>query len=776
MPAKAATRSIEIPQGTVGQAAFAIGRQAGVSIAVRDSQLLARRVPAIRGRIDVATALARLAAASRLEVRQVGPRSYLLLAGASQPLVHAARSRPRPVAPPPAPAPVEAEPPDIIVTASKRDLRSQRFAGQWTRIDGDQFGSLGVVGTEAIEARTVGFSSTHLGAGRNKLFIRGIADSSFSGPTQSPVGQYIGDMRTGYSGPDPDLRLVDMQAVEILEGPQGTLYGSGALGGIVLLKPNMPNPREVSGSATSGMSGSWHGDMSYDLNGVINLPLSETVAVRGVGYRAHEGGYIDNRATGERDINDVDIDGGRATLSAELKPGWFVDVMGIAQRIDGDDSQYADRQGNGLSRDSLIDQPFSSDFTLAGIVVRKDSGAIRFRSTTGASWQRVDETFDASLSERRRQLRQHSRARAVSNETRLWRPMADGYGWLLGFSSLVHRYGVSREITEDDATLDLAGVENRVRETTVFGEVGFEVLPRLEASLGARFTHSSLSGAGEHLSPFAADKLAQSDAKRSEDRLLPSAALLARPIDGLTVYVRYQQGFRPGGLSIANDSVSLYRNDRLGTAEAGFRYGQPRRDRFDLQGSVTLSHWTDIQADFLDGGGLPVTDNIGDGRVWTLTVNGGWAVTSELRVDAGLAWNDGKITRPTPEFAMIAALAGRTGTMRIPNIARIVARGAIEWRHDLGHGRTFEANAYARFTGRSRLGVGPHLAEAQGDYVDSGLALRLSDDRRAVSLQMTNLTDEVGNRFAFGAPLGSGADLLTPLRPRTVRLGVEFSF
>ncbi|WP_432490608.1 TonB-dependent receptor plug domain-containing protein, partial [Flavonifractor plautii] len=81
----------------------------------------------------------------------------------------------------------------------------------------------------------------------NKLFIRGIADSSFSGPTQSPVGQYFGDMRTTYSGPDPDLKLVDMQSVEILEGPQGTLYGSGALGGIVLLRPSMPSFDSVSG-------------------------------------------------------------------------------------------------------------------------------------------------------------------------------------------------------------------------------------------------------------------------------------------------------------------------------------------------------------------------------------------------------------------------------------------------------------------------------------------------------------------------------------------------
>lgn len=726
--------------------------------------------------MDASSALARLARSSGLQIRKVGANSYVLSAAAkptaaprprkSASLVHlAAQSLPEP----------DVEPKDIIVTASKRDTLSYRFAGQWSRIEGDEFATLGVPGTEAIESRSVGFSTTHLGAGRNKLFIRGIADSSFSGPTQSPVGQYFGDMRTGYSGPDPDLKLVDMQSVEILEGPQGTLYGSGALGGIVLLKPNMPELGELSGTAAIGGSVTWHGDPGYDASAVINAPLGGDLALRGVGYHAREGGYIDNSATGEKDINDIAVTGGRATLTAELVPGWRVDLSGVAQRIKGDDSQYADDEDDGLSRDSLVDQPFSSDFTLASLVVRKDSGPIRFRSTTGASWQDVDENFDATDGAEVRQLGQHSKARAVSNETRVWRPMADGYSWLVGFSSIFHRYEVKRDITEGALTVDLSGVENRVRETTVYGEFGAELAPAIEASLGARYTVSKLSGSGQHLSPLAVAQLDEEDTKRTEHRFLPSAALLARPVDGLTLYARYQQGFRPGGLSIAADTVRLYRNDRLGTAELGFRYGRPGRDRIDLQGSATLSRWRDIQADFLDPSGLPVTDNIGDGRVWTVTVNGGVRVTPEFRVEAGVAWNDGKITKPTDVFRAMV-VGGDDGSMEIPNIARVVARGAIEWRHDLGGDWKLETNAYARYVGRSRLGVGQHLGEEQGQYVDSGLILRASDRERSFTLTVTNLTDEVGNRFAFGAPIATGADQLTPLRPRTIRLGFEQSF
>ena len=727
--------------------------------------------------MEAADALRQLAKASGLQVKKVGANSYVLIAAAKPSPPPRPQLAARPVqatALPPEPEP-EAPPQDIVVTASKRDTLSQRFPGQWERIDGDVFAPLGVVGAEAIEARSVGFSSTHLGAGRNKLFIRGIADSSFSGPTQSPVGQYFGDMRTGYSGPDPDLKLVDMQSIEILEGPQGTLYGSGALGGIVLLKPNMPAFGEMSGTAAIGTSITWHGDPGYDASGVINAPLGESAALRAVAYHAREGGYIDNLATGERDINDTGITGGRATLSAEIVPGWIVDLAGVAQRIDGDDSQYADRDGRDLSRDSLVDQPFSSDFALASLVVRKDGGAIRFRSTTGASWQDVEENFDASEGDLIRQLHQQSKARAVSNETRLWRPMADGYGWLVGFSSIVHRYDVARDVSEAGSRVDLAGVENHVRETTLYGEVGVELHPRIEASIGARYTVSALSGSGEHLSPLALDKLAEEDAKRKEHRLLPSVALLARPIDGLTVYARYQQGFRPGGLSIAHDTVRLYRNDRLGTAEAGFRLGRPGIDRIDLQGSATLSKWKDIQADFLDPSGLPVTDNIGDGRVWTMTINGGARLTPALRVEAGLAWNDGKITRPTDAFWTLVVGADLE-SMEIPNIAKVVARGAVDWSTSLGGDWRLDTNIYARYVGRSRLGIGPHLGEKQGEYVDSGLVMRASDDRRAISLTVTNLTDEIGNRFAFGAPIATGADQITPLKPRTVRLGFELNF
>jgi len=765
----------------VGAVALSIGRQSGVSVSLR-GDIAARPAPAIRGRMSAVDALRRLAAASGLQLRIISDRAFVLAAAPVQPRARLfAASAPTLSASPQA-EPVDASPEpalDIVVTASKRDTPLARFAGQWTRIDGDRLTQFGVAGSEAIEARTVGFSSTHLGAGRNKLFIRGIADSSFSGPTQSPVGQYLGDIRTGYNGADPDLRLVDMDSVEVMEGPQGTLYGAGALGGIILLKPNRPNYRDTEVRASIGGALTQHGDPGFDLASTLNLPLSDDAGLRVTGYHAVDGGYIDNRLTGERDVNRVAVSGGRLLATADVSPDWQVEVTATAQHIDGEDSQYADDIDDRLGRSSPVDQPFESNFKLASLVLRKDSGDIRFRSTLGATWQDVEERFDASYPGRDRTLVQHSKGRQLTSETRVWRPMRNGWSWLIGVSRLENRYEVRREVEEDNDITDLSGVDNRLTETTIYGELGFALTDRIEASAGGRFTIADLRGSGQHLSPLASVAIRALDPERTERRFLPSASLLARPVDGVTLYARYQQGFRPGGLSIASDLVRHFQRDLLSTAELGFRFGKPRFDKIDLSGSLTHSRWNDIQADYLDANGLPVTDNIGDGRILSATLNGGYRIMPGLRVEAGVAFNDGKITRPSLalQSLLVDSRAALTGNaMSIPNIARWVGRFGIDWSRPVADGWTLEANAYARYVGRSRLGVGPQLGEQQGDYFDSGLSVRVGDGLKAMSLSVSNLTDSVGNRFAFGAPILADGNQLTPLRPRTVRIGFDWGF
>lgn len=724
--------------------------------------------------MDPVEALRKLAAASNLQMVRVGKHAYVLEARstAPKPASTAARTATSPSVPKQAPAAAEEQIEPIIITASKRDVIAARFGGQWTKIDGKSLTGIGPVGTEEIGTRTVGLSSTHLGAGRNKLFIRGIADSSFSGPTQSPVGQYVGDMRTGYSGPDPDLRLIDIGKVEILEGPQGTLYGSGAVGGIVRLTPNPAEFGEFSASLASGISSTRHGDIGFDGAATVNLPFGDGATLRLVGYHGTEGGYIDLADDSRRNINELRVNGLRGQFAVQAAANWTIEFNGIGQNIRADDAQYADVGGDDLTRTGTTPLPNASGYRMANVVVRNDGGAIRLVSTSGGIWQDVDERFDAGMSGEDRVLLQQSRGRSISSETRIFRPMRNGYGWLFGFSVLSHELTIRRSLESDTAKRDLAGTRNRVEEWTVYGEGSAELTEWLDATIGTRFTRARLEGTGEHVDPIFVIASGIGDHDRTETRVLPSASLVARPVHGLSAYLRYQQGFRPGGLSVNGDQVRLFRNDLVKTTEIGF-HANDLVPAITVSGSVSHSRWTDIQADYLDLGGLPVTDNIGDGRVWSASLTGTATIATGLKLEGGWAWNDGRITQPNT-LALAFATLRSTDVMAIPNIARSIARSALDWDHHLSNGAAFHANLYVRYVGTSRLGIGPRLGEKQGDYFDTGLSLRYSRGAFGWTLTADNLLDATGNRFAFGG-LYQDVEAITPLRPRTIRLGIDWA-
>ncbi len=313
--AHAQSVQVDAPAGQAAKVAVVIARQTGTSIVIVDRQVAERKVGAIRGRFTPEEAIARLARACGARAISAGASGWRLVAvaqaAALQPRA-APAPRPSEAAPPPPPA----ESPDIVVVGSKREVPLVDFAGQVEIIDGEDLTFGGVGGTEKIMQRIPTVASTYLGSGRNKLFIRGIADSSFTGPTQSTVGQYLGDLRLSYNAPDPDLRLSDLARVEVLEGPQGTLYGAGSLGGIVRLVPNEPELGWAEGAAMVGGSATQHGALGGDASATANLPLIGDAAALRVTVNAEtQGGYIDKPLIGRENVNRTDIYSGRASVA-----------------------------------------------------------------------------------------------------------------------------------------------------------------------------------------------------------------------------------------------------------------------------------------------------------------------------------------------------------------------------------------------------------------------------------------------------------------------------
>ncbi|WP_150292316.1 TonB-dependent receptor domain-containing protein [Sphingobium estronivorans] len=790
-PVQAAERQeISIAPGRLGEAAIALGRQTGASIGMSDQSLAGIATPAIQGRMSVEAALKRLLRGSGASIRRIDDNTYRIV----RERVVRAQSR-RAVATP-APA-AEQEPAEIIVTASKRDTPLPRYAGMVDVVGNNAFSaSEAAGGTASLIFRVASLSSTHAGAGRNKLFIRAIADSGVAGPTQATTGQYLGDMRLNYAAPDPDLKLYDMQGVEVLEGPQGTLYGAGSLGGIVRMIPNAPNLGQAGGQISAGVSATQHGDPGGDLAATINLPIvAEKIALRVVGYGVQDGGYIDDVMRHKDDVNRTRTVGGRAALRFAPDEDWTIDLTGVYQRIKADDAQYAAKKIGDLERASAVAQPYSSDYALANLRVERQWDDLRFVSSTGYVRNILWESYDATQPGGPPALfRQRNKVDIFSTENRIVRDLDNGLGWILGASYLESTSNIERSLTSYGTPpiqqqiipgvpvygrgmpATSTGVRNRIREATLFGEASFEPVSGLIATVGGRLTNSRLTG--EALDPIAflstaAIARAEAQANRNETIFLPSFSLLTDALPGMTLYARFQQGFRPGGLAVDDQHIQRFRNDRTSTAEIGFRKGVPGVDPVALTGNVAYTRWKNIQADVTDRIGIPTTANIGDGRIYT--VEGRIVVhpAPRLTFDGSFIYNDSRLSRPA-RFVQMLSYEGQT--LALPNVANWGGRASFDYRAPLGDAMQFHINGSARYVGKSRLGVGPILGREQGNYVDTALSAGLTRGAVQWSLSLSNLLGSTGNRFSLGTPFDLRGDYVTPLRPRTVRLGMDFAF
>jgi outer membrane receptor protein involved in Fe transport len=785
LPAAAQERAaaIDTPAAPAREATRLLARQGRISIGIREPALAHLPVKAVRGRYTPAQALERMFAGTGAIARRVATASFIVERAPPPP-------PPRPTPRPQPSLPPAAEPPpaEIIVTATKRDVPLADYPGGAQVIGGETLSlAQAARGTDLIESRAASVTSTHLGPGRNKLFIRGIADSSFVGPTQATVGQYWGNSRITYSAPDPSLRLYDVKSIEVLEGPQGTLYGAGSLGGVVRVVPNAPDSSERSAQLWGGVLATQHGKPGADGGAIVNLPLvADTLALRVLGFGNVEGGYIDDRARGLRDVNRVGTIGGRATLRYTPSNDWTIDLTALGQRIIGDDSQYADRVTDGLSRASTVAQPFRNEYWLTDLVVRKSLGAVEWTSSIGYTGQHVFEQYEGpALPDPLRPMQgplegaepttytQTNRIGLLTAETRLARRGANGAGWLIGASLLHNRARVSRRMGGLWLGSALTGVRNNVDEATLYGDYAVSPLSDVTVTVGGRLTHSRLGGQSRDVAEAVALRVDPGAGdRRSETRLLPSAAIVWRPDPRASLFARYQEGFRPGGIAVRQDFIQRFAGDRVSTTEVGGRWNGR-----SLDASVTISHtsWRNTQADIVDGFGFPTTANIGDGRIWSVGLSARWRPLAGLEFDGAIYLNDSRITEPA--FSILPVSIGAIDESRLPNVAHRSGRLGFTYTSPLAGGSRLDLSGYARYIGQSTLGIGTILGRLQGDYFDTGLEARLGNDRRGLTLTATNLLDSRGNRFALGSPfLIRDQDHITPLRPRSIRLGFDLAF
>lgn len=764
--AEIGTHFFAVPPVPLDRALSILAAQANVDIGGALSGLKRVGTAGVSGRMSTVAALERLLRGTDYQAVPAGPSAFRIIRRKS---VHSGPERTSPRIPParptvgPAVAPADA----ILVTANKRESSRLRFPGSVVTLD-PQFGRLGPL----TGATVVGdlprvlpiLQSTELGSGRNKLFIRGIADSSFAGPTQNTTSIYFGDVPLGYSGPDPNLSLYDIGKVEILEGPQGTLYGAGPIGGVIRLTPNPPDLSRLHSRATAGLTATEHGAIGRDLAGLINLPIArDRLGLRASGYAVGTGGYITDVARNLEHINRTTTRGGRVDVRADPVAGWSADAGLVYQTIHAPDSQYAQRRLPGLSRTSRLAQPFDDEFLLAHLVVTRqwDSG-LRLIWASGWSSHERRETFDASgLGPRPIAYQSANVSHLFSQEARLSRSFPSGASWVAGLSFLEDNDEIRRLFGAPQSLNEIVGVSVRTVDAALFGEATFVAGKNLLLTGGARLTNARTDS-----SPTIRPRNNDYVPGRTTFRVDPTFGLNWLVGPRLALFARYQTGFRTGGLSVAPGigRVEDFRPDKVRVGEAGIRI--ERQGALGVAGSAALSYarWSDIQADLVDRRGLPYTTNIGSGRLLGVEITGDCIPTDGLMLSASTFISQSRLTSPDIPF--------RAG--ELPDTPGISASGGVTYERRFAGGM-LGLDANIRYVGRSYIGARPFLRIRQGGYVDDAFALEWHRARLGVSMSVRNLTNTKGDRFAIGNPFElARRDQYTPLRPRSIRLGVDW--
>ncbi|WP_332837897.1 TonB-dependent receptor [Sphingomonas sp. MA1305] len=759
---------VAIPATTLDRALTALAVASGVEIISTEPGLHAIRTRALSGPMPLRRALAAMLAGTVFKAEPTRGGGFRIVRRRTPQMVarrQAARAAYHP-------QPTDAAGHDIVVTASKQPVPLLRYPGSLTLALGGPTLPNGGVGEVTDLSRTMPvIQSTQLGPGRNKLFIRGIADSSFAGTTQSTASVYLDDVQLNASGADPGLRLYDIASVEVMEGPQGTLYGAGAIGGVVRLTTNAPDLRRAGGMVAAGLVATAHGMPGADLAAMLNVPVTDTLGLRAVSYVARDGGYIDDPRRRLADTNAVRTDGGRLAGRWQPDGGWRIDASGAIQTIHARDGQYAEPAFGPLAHAALVAQPFDSQFLFGRLVATHDweSGLALFVSA-GAARLTTADTFDATApSPRALPTRYHAQnaKTLLSQEARLSRALPDGRQWLVGYTLISDKSILSRSVEAQGREADIVGVSNVTRQASVFGEATLPVTPALALTTGLRWTAARVDG-----EPSSTPRGGSFIRGRSTLRFDPTVALSYRLASRLAAFARFQTGFRTGGLAVAQGigRVANYKPDSIVTGELGLRRLRSGTTGLALSTSVSTAFWRDIQADLINRRGAPYTSNIGNAVIHTVEGTADWVPIAGLSLTGALLYTENRVSG---EIADQSRLANR----RLPDTPPLAGNAAIAyawnrdamWRPRIG--------ATAAYVGRSVLGTGDLLDVSQGRYWSLGVSAGLRWRNLDTTLGVDNLTDTATSRFAYGNPFRLAMrDQTTPPRPLNVRLGITASW
>lgn len=787
---------------------------------------------------------------------------------------------------------------EVVVTAEKRTENLQDVPVSITALSTKTLEQLNVQDFADYVKYLPSVASQSTGPGFSRVFMRGVSsgdNGNHSGPLPS-VGVYLDEQPITTIQGALDVHIYDIERVEALSGPQGTLYGASSEAGTVRIITNKPD--------LSGLYGGYslegntvRGEGGYVAEGFVNIPVSPIAAVRLVGWAQRTGGYIDNvegtnvfpsfgcvsnftpAAPGcstspeqaHQRFNPTETYGGRGALKLQLGENWTVTptFMGQSERADGtqfvDPSLYGGTSVQRYYPDYSTDQWWQAALTVEGHVSNFDityaAGYLNRQDHTSTDYSDYTLLYDKNTTymsylESGLHLPPGSgpvnisqyilgtdQYRKLSQELRVATPKDYPLRFIGGLfyqrqqHYILQNYRIDALPTEDSVTgwpqtwwlTDQIRVD---RDYAVFGELSYDITPKLTATVGARFYRYDNSldgffgfGANQNYSSGTGEK--QNNPQANPQTCVQPGILGGPCVDlsqevkkngstpkfNLTykfdsdamAYATFSKGFRPGGVNRRiqappDPPLATYNPDYLTNYEVGYKTSW-LDNHLRFNGAFFYENWQNIQFGFLGENSFTTIRNAGDAHIRGAEQELEWAPVTGLNLHLAATELDPKMNQdfcydvdpttgvPLPQATCPATDFTPKGT-QLPIVPKFKGNATARYTFPLG---THDLSGYGQAAYSYTSATNSELAPYQNNLVGTVPAYGLLDlalgvnrgnlqaevfasnalDKNAQTYRFAECTIAASYSLAANSAVCGGKPMASIVTPRTI--GIRFS-
>lgn len=821
---QAQVRTFDIPEQPLSSALLLFARQSGQMVVASPRVTQGKRSQPVRGQMPVVDAITLILGDTGLKARnnpnggflvEVMDRSVATRMGRTVPAAASQLIAP-PIAhqTPPEEAPEAGQLSEIIVTAQRREENLQDVPVAVSAIGGEMLAQNQIGDVSSLQRLAPSLTVAPFGDATTPLLsIRGQVAQDIVASVDPAVGVYVDGVYLGRAT-GANLAFLDVERVEVLRGPQGTLFGRNTIGGAISITPNHPTDR-FEGNITAR-----YGNFdAYGLAGVVNLPLAEGIAARVVASHSQRDGFARSSVTGAQ-LNSENLEYVRASLKADLAPDWdlllsgdfsdsrnsgqwitLINTYPIANTLAGivsGGTQTADQYLDPFTRRPAVSTsgPFTSRNWGASAILSGGFGPVNVKSITAyREVRRGLDNFDQDGTpfDLLQIVFNDSRQHQFSQELQVYgKAIDDRLDWIGGayyFTETGRDTVANRFLFPLNPAIGITDARATNRNFALYGQLTFALTDRLAAFAGIRYARDTrrldifsrtATGSADNVIGCAVTTASLPDCllalpTKTFEYAPFSLGLNYKPSDSSLLYAKWSRGFRSGGYNSRGssaDSLLPFDPEQVDSYEIGGKFEIARRIR--INAAFYQSDFDKMQ--LLAGVGVSgaavvaINQNAGRSRIRGMELEGE-AAFGRLRLNGALAITDAKFRKLLPNVINLVL------DSPIPFTPKTTFTLGADYSIPASFG---EVMLHADYSWRSRtwfLASPPlepvHRQDAYG-LLSASVTARVGE---ALSLSVfgRNLTDKDYFTRTTGIPQ-AGYDSAYPGDPRTYGVSVRYDF